>query len=350
MLAINLTLIMALAMMERSNSFSTGGSPLDYVSRARAIIDIEVDELTNVRNGLDEGFNHALDLLLHAVSDGHKIVVTGVGKSLHIGQKIAATLTSTGSPAVVLHPAEAMHGDLGILNEGDVVLSLSYTGASDELVTLLPLIRQANVKIIALTGDPDSPLAANSDAVISIRVQREACPLNISPTSSTTATLAVGDALAMVLLEARGFSRDDYAKLHPGGAIGRALLLKIKDIMRTGHRVAFVRENALVQDALFAMTEARSGSVVIVDEDHRVLGIFTDGDLRRHLSDGGNLPVKRITEVMTPQPVALNQNALAVDVVAHFREHQIDDLIIVNDQGTLVGMVDIQDLPKFKIF
>lgn len=323
---------------------------MDYVTRAREIIDIEIDELKNVRNGLDDSFNRSVDLLLSAISGGHKIVVTGLGKSLHIGQKIAATLTSTGSPAVVLHPAEAMHGDLGILAEGDVVLSLSYTGASDELISLLPLIRQSGAKIIALTGDADSPLAANSDAVILIKVQREACPLNISPTSSTTATLAVGDALAMVLLEARGFSRDDYAKLHPGGAIGRALLLKIKDIMRTGHRVAFVREEARVRDALFAMTEARSGSVVIVDENHHVLGIFTDGDLRRHLSDEGTLPAKRITEVMTPRPVTLNQDALAVDVLAHFREHQIDDLIIVNEHGSLVGMVDVQDLPKFKIF
>ena len=323
---------------------------MDYVTRAREIIDIEIEELKNVREGLGESFNQAIDLLLHATSSGHKIIVTGLGKSLHIGQKIAATLTSTGSPAVVLHPAEAMHGDLGILTEGDVVLSLSFTGASDELVSLLPLIRQSGAKNIALTGDPNSPLAANSDAIILINVKREACPLNISPTSSTTATLAVGDALAMVLLQARGFTRDDYAKLHPGGAIGRALLLRIRDIMRTGHRVAFVRQEARVQDALFAMTEARSGSVVIVDEDHRVKGIFTDGDLRRHFADEGTLPAKRITEVMSMNPVTLNQGALAVDVLAHFREHQIDDLIIVDDQGYLVGMVDIQDLPKFKIF
>ncbi len=322
---------------------------MDYVKRAGEIIDIEIEELKNVRSSLGPSFSRAVNLLLDAVHGGHKIVVTGLGKNHHIGQKIAATLTSTGSPAVVLHPAEAMHGDLGILCPGDVALCLSYTGASDELITLLPLIKQNDVRIIAVTGDPDSPLAANSEEVILVRVEREACPLNISPTSSSTATLAVGDALAMVLLEARGFTRDDYAKLHPGGAIGRALLLKIKDIMRTGRRVAYVKSGALVHDALFAMTEARSGSVVVVDESHRVTGIFTDGDLRRHLRTEEKVTLNRIEAVMTPNPLTLNQDRLAVDALAFFREHQIDDLIIVDDNGTLVGMVDIQDLPKFKL-
>lgn len=323
---------------------------MDYAKRAREVIEVEIEELKNVREQMGSSFDQAVELLLHALNGGGKIVITGLGKSLHIGQKIAATLTSTGSPAVILHPAEAMHGDLGILDKGDAVLALSYTGASDELVNLIPIIKRADVRLIAITGETDSPLARNSDAVIPVRVQREACPLNISPTSSTTATLAVGDALAMVLLEARGFTRDDYAKLHPGGAIGRALLLQIKDIMRTGRRLAFVRSGALVHDALFAMTDARSGSVVVVDDSHQVLGIFTDGDLRRHINDAHQITTRRIDEVMTHRPVTLNQNLLAVDVLAHFREHQIDDLIIVDDDGHLVGMVDIQDMPRFKIF
>ncbi len=322
---------------------------MDFINKARDIIDIEIEGLQQVRDRIGDGFGNALELILDAQKNNGKVVVTGVGKSFNIGQKIAATLTSTGTPAVVLHPAEAMHGDLGILSNQDVVLALSYTGASDELINLLPLIRRNNIKLISITGDETSPLAKNSDAVISVYVDREACPLNISPTSSTTASLAVGDALAMVLLEARGFSRDDYAKLHPGGAIGRALLLQIRDIMRVGQRVARVPAGGRVDDALLAMTEARSGSVVIVDDSERVLGIFTDGDLRRHLKDETPLPQRIIDEVMTPNPITLNQNQLAVDVLAQFRDHQIDDLIIVDDNGVLVGMVDIQDLPKFKI-
>lgn len=323
---------------------------MDYATRAQEIIDIEIEGLQQVRNGLGRSFAGAVELLLPALAGGRKIIVTGLGKSLHIGAKIAATLTSTGSPAVVLHPADAMHGDMGILNSGDVVLALSYTGASDELLNLIPAIKHHNVKMIAITGDPDSPLAQNSDMVIPVTVQREACPLNISPTSSTTATLAVGDALAMVLLEARGFSREDYAKLHPGGAIGRALLLRIRDIMRTGTRVAQVQTGSCVHDAIIAMTEARAGSVAVIDTDRVVIGIFTDGDLRRHMTHENGLSQRCIDDLMTRDPVTLCEDRLAVDVVAHFREHQIDDLVIVDNEGRLTGLVDIQDLPKFKLF
>ncbi len=321
----------------------------DYVARARAIIDIEIEGLQALRDGLNGEFERAVQTILATLERGGKVVVTGLGKSLHIGQKIAATLTSTGTPAVTLHPAEALHGDVGILQPGDVLLALSYTGASDELLNLLPLIKDDEGVVIAMTGDSESPLAVNSDVILTVAVPREACPLNISPTSSTTAMLAMGDALAMVLLEARGFTREDYAKLHPGGAIGRALLLRIKDIMRADTRVARVTAEATVQDALFAMTAARSGSVVIVDADGGVQGIFTDGDLRRHLTAGMNPAGQTIAEVMTPQPVTLCETQLAIDALAHFREHQIDDLIVVNTAGRLAGMVDIQDLPKFKM-
>jgi arabinose-5-phosphate isomerase len=322
---------------------------MDHIATAREVMDIELEALRKVRDGLDGSFDRAIGILLHSLDGGGKIVVTGLGKSLHVGQKIAATLTSTGSTAVVLHPSEALHGDLGILNSHDVVLAISYSGASDELTTLLPLIKHHHTPIIALTGDPESPLATNSDEVISIQVEREACPLNISPTASTTATLAVGDAVAMALLRARGFSREDYAKLHPGGAIGRALLLKIKDIMRTGKRVAHVTADRRVSDAVFAMTEARAGSVVVLDEDYRVLGIFTDGDLRRGLTQREKLMDTPIDSVMTQKPITLKEDQLAVDVLAHFREHQIDDLIIVDQRDRFVGMVDLQDLPKFKL-
>jgi arabinose-5-phosphate isomerase len=323
---------------------------MEYVQRAREIIDIEIASVQKVRDGLGEGFARAVELMLEALGRGNKLVLTGLGKSFHIAQKIAATMTSTGSTAVVLHPSEAMHGDLGLVGRGDVVLALSYSGASDELVALLPVIKRAEAKVVALTGDLDSPLARNSDEVIPVTIEREACPLNISPTSSTTATLAMGDALAMVLLEARGFTRDDYAKLHPGGAIGRALLLEVRDIMRTGDRMACVVTGATVRDAMLAMTKARSGSVVIVDDHQAVLGIFTDGDLRRHLIEPGILLDRLVDDVMTPHPVTMTADHLAIDVLAHFREHNIDDLIIVDAQGRLAGMIDVQDLPKMKLF
>ena len=323
---------------------------VNFEQRARDIINIEIEGLAKVRDAIGREFQRSVDILLQTLERGGKIVITGLGKSLHVGQKIAATLTSTGSPAVVLHPSEALHGDLGILHANDTVLAFSYTGGSDEVLQLIPLIKRDGARIIAVTGDPDSPLASNSDEVLVVKVDREACPLNVSPTTSTTAMMAMGDALAMVLLEARGFSRDDYAKLHPGGAIGRSLLLKIRDIMRTGPRVAQVRSGARVQDAILAMTQARAGSVVVVDEDHTVIGIFTDGDLRRRISSEERLTQRRIDEVMTQRPVTLSQELLAVDVLAHFREHQIDDLIIVDENQRLAGMVDIQDLPKFKIF
>jgi arabinose-5-phosphate isomerase len=322
---------------------------MDYIKLAREVLDVEIEGLRKVRDDLGADFEGAVGAILVCLEAGGKIVVTGLGKSLHVGQKIAATLTSTGSTAVVLHPSEALHGDLGILNAHDVVIAISYSGASDELVNLIPMIKRHGLPIIALTGDPSSPLAENSDYMISIRVEREACPLNISPTTSTTATLAIGDALAMVILQARGFSREDYAKLHPGGAIGRSLLLKIKDIMRTGKRVARVEPSVRVSDAVFAMTEARSGSVVVLDEDYRVIGIFTDGDLRRGLTERERLLDRRIDEVMTPQPVTLSEDQLAVDLIAYFREHQIDDLIVVDKNGRFAGMVDIQDLPRFKL-
>lgn len=322
---------------------------MENIKRAQEILDIEIEGLQQVRNNLGLEFSRSVRLLLDCVRRGGKIVVTGLGKSFNIGQKIAATLTSTGSPAMVLHPSEAMHGDLGILQEGDVVLVLSYSGGSEELLNLLPIIRRHPVKVVAITGDKNNPLAKYSDEIIPVAIPREACPLNISPTTSTTATLAVGDALAMVLLEARGFTKDDYAKLHPGGAIGRTLLLRVEDIMRTGDRLAQVMTGSKVKDAVLAMTEARAGAVAVVDADQQVLGVFTDGDLRRHLADNGDIAERVIDDIMTRHPIALSTNHLAVDVLAFYREHNIDDLVIVDDSGRLVGMVDIQDLPKLKL-
>jgi arabinose-5-phosphate isomerase len=287
--------------------------------------------------------------ILARVSEGGKVVVTGVGKNLHIGQKIASTLTSTGTPAVILHPGEAMHGDLGILSEKDVLLALSYSGASDELIGLLPAARRQQVTVIAVTGEPDGALAGASDVVLNVGVEREACPHNMAPTASTTATLALGDALAMVLLEARGFSQEDYAKLHPGGAIGRTLLLSVRDVMRTGDRLAITPRAGTVREAVLAMTSCRSGAVAIVDEDNQLAGILTDGDLRRLFLDRPNPMDEDLVTVMIRDPVTIQEDELAVDILKLFEMQSINDLVVVNDRRQVVGHVDLQDLPKFKI-
>lgn len=326
---------------------------MDYLERAKDVLQIEIEALLDLRGSLGEDFVRAVELLLERLRQGGKLVLTGVGKSFHIAQKLAATFTSTGAPAVTLHPSEAMHGDLGILGERDVLIALSYSGGSDELMALLPIARRRGAAILAITGQPDSPLARSSDVVVPATVKREACPFNMAPTASTTAALALGDALAMVLLEARGFNQEDYAKLHPGGAIGRTLLLRVVDIMRTGDRLATVPTGSTVQDAVLAMTSCRAGAVAVLDPDRRLLGIFTDGDLRRHLSSpaesGGPLTELLIDDVMTRDPVSLHVDSLAVDILAVYERHNIDDLMVLNDEGQVVGQVDIQDLPKLKI-
>ena len=320
-----------------------------YTDRAREVLDVEIEELQRVRDSLDGGFSDAVELILRQLAKGGKIVLTGVGKNIPIAQKIAATLSSTGSPSVVLHPIDAMHGDLGVVQPSDVVIAMSYSGATEELISVIPAIRRMGNPLIALTGEPDGPMSGLCDVTLVVRVNREACPFNIAPTASTTATLAVGDALAMVLLEARGFRKEDYAKLHPAGAIGRALLLKVSDIMRTGDRMAQVPVTATVRDALVVMTGARAGSVAVVHPDGRLAGIFTDGDLRRHMDSPrpvGDLP---ISDVMTPNPKRVLSTRLAVDVLALFEKFNIDDLVVVDEKDHLVGMVDLQDLPKMKI-
>ncbi len=278
-----------------------------------------------------------------------RVVVTGMGKNFHVGQKISATLASTGSTSVALHPSQALHGDLGIVSKGDILLALSYSGESEELLQIVPAVKRLGVKIIAITGAENSAVAKTSDEIICTPVLREACPFNLAPTASTTAAMAVGDALAIVLLEARGFKKEDYARLHPGGTIGQTLLLMVGDIMRKGDRLAKIGVNARVKDAILAMTSARSGSVGIVDKRGKVAGILTDGDLRRLISKKRNIPELPIEDVMTPSPVVIGENALAVEALKIYEERAIDDLLVVDRAGRLVGMVDIQDLPKFKI-
>ncbi len=322
---------------------------MDKLKQAQAVIDCEIEGLRCVRGNLAYGFEDTVNAILDGLRQGCKVVVTGMGKNLHIAEKIAATLTSTGCAGVVLNPAQAMHGDLGILQQGDVLLALSYSGESDEILNLLPPARRLGVTIIGITGMPESTLARHSDIVARVTVPREACPFNMAPTASTTATLAWGDALAMVLLEARGFQRDDYAKLHPGGAIGRALLLRVADIMRTGGRLACAVCAADVKTVLLAMTEARAGSAAIVDGEGRLVGVFTDGDLRRHIGLHPDILTLPVSTFMTLGPVTVRENELAVDVLNLFETHNIDDLIVVDTEQRVVGAVDIQDLPKLKV-
>ncbi|MDR0994044.1 MAG: KpsF/GutQ family sugar-phosphate isomerase [Verrucomicrobiota bacterium] len=323
---------------------------VSHLDKAQSVLDIEIASLQRTRGRLSSAFNEAVELLLSTVNREGRIIVTGVGKSFHIGQKIAATLTSTGAAATVLHPSEAMHGDLGLLREKDAVIVLSYSGESDEIVHLLPLIKRTEVRIIALTGDLQSTLARHADILLDASVEKEACPFNLVPTASTTVCLALGDALAVALLDARGLSREDFARFHPGGAIGRALLLKVEDIMRTGSRLAAVRENATIRDAVMAMTEAQAGAVVIVDAAQRVQGLLTDGDLRRYLADGAaDFHTRPVADLMTRAPFSIPTGRLAADALAIFQHHRFDDLVVVAEDGTLAGMIDLQDLPKFKI-
>jgi arabinose-5-phosphate isomerase len=322
---------------------------MDYIALAQDVMDCEIEGLQRVRRELGDGFSAAVTAILNCLKNRSKVVITGMGKNLHIAEKISATLASTGTTSVVLNPAQAMHGDLGILQAGDVLLALSYSGESDEILAMVPLAKRMHVTVVAVTGVPESDLAKHSDIILPAAIDREACPFNMAPTTSTTATLALGDALAMVLLEARGFKREDYAKLHPSGAIGRALLLRVRDIMRQGDRVALVPQGAAVKDALLAMTEARAGSAGITDGNKTLLGIFTDGDLRRHIGDHDNILDLPIETLMTSSPITVREDELAVDVLKIFEDHNIDDLLVVDAENRVVGAVDIQDLPKLKI-
>ncbi len=325
------------------------GNEQQWLQRAREVFNVEMAGLERVRDGLDSGFCRAVAAILDVMEQGGKVVVAGIGKNWHIGTKIAATLTSTGTPAVATHPIEAMHGDFGIIGARDILLALSYSGASDELLAFIQPVKRMGVPIIALTGAADSPLARHSDIVVSIKIEKEACPFNMAPTTSTTATLALGDALAMVLLEARGFKIEDYAKLHPGGAIGRTLLLHVEDVMRPEDRCATVGVGKPVREALIAMTRAKAGCVAILNEDRTLAGIMTDGDLRRHLIQTPNLVDMPVEKVMTRNPITLTKGMLALEILNIYEKHNIDDLIVVDETGLFLGTVDIQDMPKLKV-
>lgn len=317
--------------------------------RAREVFDIELAALRAVRAQLDGTFNAAVAAIVETAQQRGKVVVVGIGKSGIVGRKIAATLTSTGSPAVVLDSVDALHGDVGVVNDGDLILALSYSGESEELLNLLPALKRFSVKLVSLTGGLKSTLAKHSDWVLNVKVPKEACPFNLAPTASTTAMLVAGDALAMAVLQARGFKQADFAKYHPSGSIGRALLLRVGDIMRTGPRNAVAGEHLTVKEALLVMTSARSGCLSVVNAQGKLAGIFTDGDFRRHMATDEHLLAQSLKRVMTPRPISVRDDALAVDALKIFTERSIDDLVVVNAQGEPIGLVDLQDLPKLKI-
>jgi arabinose-5-phosphate isomerase len=322
---------------------------MDYLEKAARVLDLEISELQRLRQRLGENFIRAIELIKETVEARGKVIVLGVGKSGQIGKKIAATLTSTGSPAVVLNSLNALHGDLGMMADGDVVLALSYSGETEEMLRVLPAIARFQVGIIALCGDPKSTLAQNCDVFLDVNVEQEACPLNLAPTSSTTVMLALGDALAMVLLEARGFQKGDFAKFHPGGMVGRSLLLRVHQIMRPRSALALVRPNANIRSVLEAMTAVRAGAAVVAGEDEHLLGIFTHGDFVRHFQTDPRVGERLVADLMTLNPVVVEQDKLAVEVLNLLQRHRIDDLVVVDERGVPVGIVDSQDLTKLKL-
>ena len=321
---------------------------MSHLKRAREVFDVELAAVKAVKGRLNATFNRAVELITYALSKRNKLVVVGVGKSGNIGRKIAATFTSTGAPAVLLDSVDALHGDLGILNDGDIVLALSYSGETDELIDLLPAMKRFSVRVVAITSAPKSTLGQHADVVLNVKVPKEACPFNMAPTASTTASLVMGDALAMAVLDARGFKKSDFAQRHPSGAIGRALLLRVADIMRSGSRNPIAHQTMPVRDALLIMGEAKSGSVSVVNKSGKLAGVFTDGDLRRHLAKDDGVLDQPLTKVMTRRPTTIREDALAADAIRIFNERSIDDLIVVNTRREPVGLVDSQDLPKLK--
>ncbi|MBM3856848.1 MAG: KpsF/GutQ family sugar-phosphate isomerase [Verrucomicrobia bacterium] len=322
---------------------------MNYLERARRVLTIETEELQRLSERLDHRFDQAIELMRTTIDRRNKIIVLGVGKSGHIGEKIAATLTSTGAPAVVLNSLNALHGDLGVVADGDLFLILSYSGETDEILTLLPILARFDAKRIALTGNKNSTLAKACDIFLDVHVAQEACPHNLAPTSSTTTMLALGDALAMVLLEARGFTRENFARFHPGGQLGRSLLVRARDIMQRGEEVVMVSPETLVMDVLKQLIAKRSGAAIVVTSERSLAGIFTHGDFVRHFANNPNIGQEPVGKLMTRQPITIHADKLAGEVLVILEQHRIDDLIVIDEDGTPLGMIDSQDLSRLKI-
>ncbi|MCM8791904.1 MAG: KpsF/GutQ family sugar-phosphate isomerase [Candidatus Omnitrophica bacterium] len=314
---------------------------IDVFRRAKEVLEIEAAAIRNLKRNINMNFKRAIDFILNCKG---RIVVSGMGKTGIIAQKFSATLASTGTPSLFLHLAEAVHGDLGRVTSDDVVIIISYSGQGEEIRQLLPLLKKIGSKIIAFTGNRDSLLAQCADLVLDTSVKKEACPLGLAPTASTTATLAITDALAVCLLELKGFKEEDFAFYHPGGMLGKRLLLKVGQIMRKGKSCALVKENERVSEVLLKITQARAGSATVVNREGKIMGIFTDGDLRRHLESDPDLTRKSVKEVMTKNPIVVREDMLAIEAARILRERHIDEVPVINRYRKVVGVLDIQDI------
>ena len=313
---------------------------------AKQVLAIEAEAIQGLAARLGQSFLDAVALLLNCKG---RVVVSGIGKSGHIARKIASTMASTGTPAYFVHPAEASHGDIGMIARDDLLIALSNSGESEELLTILPLLKRQGARLIAITGNANSALAREADVHLDARVDKEACPLNLAPTASTTAALALGDALAVALLDAKGFGAEDFARSHPGGALGRRLLTHVRDVMRSGEDVPFVTEAAGFSEALAVMTEKRLGMTAVLDAAGRVSGIFTDGDLRRTLAQIEDIRAARIADIMTRAPHTIGPDKLAVEAVQIMEERKVNALLVVDAAGRLVGALNMHDLFRAKV-
>lgn len=313
----------------------------DLIDSAQRTIRLELEAVQELLPRINADFIKACELILSCKG---RVVVVGMGKSGHIGNKIAATLASTGTPSFFVHPAEASHGDMGMITKDDIVLALSNSGSTAEIITLLPLIKRLGIRLISMTGNPDSPLAKAADVNLDARVSQEACPLNLAPTSSTTASLVLGDALAIALLEARGFTAEDFAFSHPGGALGRRLLLKVENVMHKGEALPCVQRGTSLRDALLEMTQKGLGMTVILEEDGRLAGIFTDGDLRRALDKGIDVRDARIDDVMTPHGKTIRAEMLAAEALKIMEDNKISALVVVDGNDRPIGAFNLGDL------
>jgi arabinose-5-phosphate isomerase len=319
----------------------------DFAASGRRVLEVETQGLAALAGRIDGAFSAACRLLLGCRG---RIVCIGMGKSGHVARKIAATFASTGTPAFYVHPGEAGHGDLGMITDADVVLALSYSGETDELLMLLPVLKRQGNRVIAMTGRAESTLATTADIHLDVSVPAEACPLDLAPTASTTGALALGDALAVALLEARGFTADDFARSHPAGSLGRRLLLHITDVMHAGDDIPRVRADASLSEALLEMSRKHLGITAVVDDDGRLLGLYTDGDLRRTLDDDAiDLRATRIAEVMTRTPKSIGSDALAVEAAQMMEAHKINALLVVDGDGRVVGALNIHDLLRARV-
>jgi len=328
---------------EKKASQPASGNALEL---AREVLEIEAAAITGLIARLDHSFPQAVELILNCRG---RVTVSGIGKSGHIARKIASTMASTGTLAYFVHPAEASHGDIGMIARDDVLIALSNSGESEELLTIVPLLKRQGARLIAITGNANSSLAREADVHLDARVEKEACPLNLAPTASTTAALALGDALAVALLDAKGFGAEDFARSHPGGALGRRLLTHVRDVMRIGDDMPSVPDSAGFSEAMLEMSKKGMGMTAVLDAAGRVSGVFTDGDLRRTLAHVDDIKTACIADIMTRNPRTIGPDKLAVEAVQIMEEHKVNQLLVVTGEGTLVGALNMHDLFRAKV-